>query len=134
MSPRETCAPTRGEERRAGIRSDTTAGVAAAFRPSSLVRPFGSREVSYPSTLGEIDFSTVQTRSNFAVLDHTSQPHTIPDLRSEVIVAQCRIGVKVPDGKPCRASRSSYTRAGRVCNCGREAYSGSRSRAPTGPL
>lgn len=56
----------------------------------------------------------------------------VPNFRPNVIVAQCLIGVKMPTVKVLQ-SCLSRTRAGRVCNRGREASSDSRSRAPNRP-
>jgi hypothetical protein len=99
MSPRETSARARGEERRARVRPGATAGVTTAIRTSSLVRPFGSREVlCISSTFDEINSPHFHYGS-MPTTNRTSRSGTIPDLRSDVIVAQCPIGVKMPRWK-----------------------------------
>lgn len=74
--------------------------------PSSLVRPFGSREVLYPSTLDEIN-SPQLLRADFTTPNPPSRSGIIPDLRSDVIVAQCSIGVKMPRWKALLVPRLS---------------------------
>jgi hypothetical protein len=104
-------------------------GLPRSSEPSSLVRPFGSREVlCVSSTLDEINFSRTTTVDSTAT-NGASPSNVVPNLRPNVIVAQCSFGVKVPMVE----NLFSRTRAGRVCNCGREASSDARSRAPNRP-
>jgi hypothetical protein len=104
-------------------------GLPRSSEPSSLVRPFGSWEVlCISSTLDEINSPHCHEGPTSAK-NRGSPTVLVPNLRPSVIVAQCSIGVKMPTAKIC----SSCTRAGRVCNRSREAYSDSCGRAPNRP-
>jgi hypothetical protein len=93
-------------------------GLPRPSEPSSLVRPFGSREVlCISSTLDEIDFSALLLQPDFTSTNRTNHREIIPDLRSNVIVAQCSTGVKMPTMEslacPARGPAGSATAAGR---------------------
>lgn len=130
MSPRETSSPTRGEERRARVRSGATAGVTTVIRtlfPCPPIRFPGSLVyLLHPSMRS---FLRTASTARFHGNNRTSGSDVVPNFRPNVIVAQCLIGVKMALVEIC----FSCTRAGRVCNCGREASSDSRSRAPNRP-
>jgi len=119
MSPRETGSLTRGEERRVRVRSGATAGVPRSSEPSSLVRPFGSREVlCISSTLDEINSSAPPLLPDFTATNRIDGSlHAVPNFRPNVIVAQCLIGVKMPTVEslacPTRGPAGSATAAGR---------------------
>lgn len=122
----------RGEERRARVRSGAIAGVTTVIRtlfPCPPIRFPGSLCIS--STLDEINSLRTATTARFhgakprQQIRRSSESPTKRDSRTMFDWCQDAHG---------RNFASSCTRAGRVCNNGREASSGSRGRAPTGPL